>query len=467
MIEMRKQSKIWGMAAIMTLSTVGFIQPAAKSAPKVLKIVYHFQTGSASNPSGEWLQNVATQFQKQHPGVKVKIQEIISSEADYYTKLDLLQSSNSTSPDVVMEDTFLIGSDSSGGYLRNLTPDVKKWPEWQKFYASMKGITTYNGKVWGVPYQTGDGFLWYNKTIFKKVGLPTNWHPKTWAQVLQAAALIRKKDPQVIPFNMYSGIPLGEASSLWGFQMLLAGTGNNLYNYQTNQWVGKSPGFLRSLGFIQKVFKSGLGPPLSDALTASWQTVVDTKELPAGQVAINLDLSSLPANWAPSSSSSWPAWKNVMGYTAMPTENGQTPGYDTVSGGWALSISRRAQYPMLAWDFIKLATNAHNMAYENSKVNGLVTNSIVSPTSAYEKSPEVSFATKLLRETSFRPAFPNYPRVSYAIQTAMEEVMTGQLTPLAAMDRYDQTLTGIVGKKHVEVVNKAETAVELHPAVSK
>ncbi len=59
------------------------------------------------------------------------------------------------------------------------------------------------------------------------------------------------------------------------------------------------------------------------------------------------------------------------------------------------------------------------------------------------------------------------PRISYAIQTAMEEVMTGQLTPQAAMDKYDQTITGIVGKKHVEVVNKAETAVELHPAVSK
>jgi multiple sugar transport system substrate-binding protein len=321
--------------------------------------------------------------------------------------------------------------------------------------------------VWGVPYRTGDGFLWYNKNLFKKVGLPTNWHPKTWAQVLQAAALIKKKDPQVIPFNMYSGIPLGEASSLWGFQMLLAGTGNNLYNYQTNQWIGKSPGFLQSLNFIQKVFKSGLGPPLSDALTASWQTVVDTKELPAGQVAIDLDLNALPGDWAPGTSSTWSQWSKVMGYTAMPTENGQAPGYDTVSGGWALSISRRAQYPTLAWDFIKLATNSGNMAYADSTTTGLTTNSLVSPTSAYEKSPEVTFANKLLKETALRPAFPDYPRVSYAIQTAMEEVMTGQESPQEAMNKYDQTVTGIVGKKNVEVLTTAETKAELHPSVSK
>lgn len=466
-MNVRHRSALWVMtSAVMTLGVTG-LAPVGHPASKVVKVVYFFQTGSTSNPTGDWLHRVAVQFQRRHPGVKVQLQEVIASEANYYTKLDLLQSATSTSPDVVMEDTFLIGSDSSGGYLRNLTPNVRQWPEWKKFYAPMKQITTYNGKVWGVPYRTGDGFLWYNKNIFKKVGLPTHWHPKTWAQVLQVASLIKKKDPQVIPFNVYSGIPLGEASSLWGFQLLLAGTGNNLYNYQTNQWIGKSPGFLHTLGFIQKIYKSGLGPPLSEALTTTMQTVADTKLLPEGKLAIDLDLNALPGNWAPGTSSSWPQWKNVMGYTAMPTQNGQAPGHETVSGGWALSISKRAQYPALAWEFIKLATNGANMAYADATTTGLTTNSIVLPTSTYEKSPEVAFATKLLKETSFRPAFPNYPRISYAIQTAMEEVMTGQLTPQAAMDKYDQTITGIVGKKHVEVVNKAETAVELHPAVSK
>jgi hypothetical protein len=54
MVVLRKRSKVWGMAAVMmTLSTMGFMQPSSTAAPKVLKIVYFFQTGSTSNPTGD------------------------------------------------------------------------------------------------------------------------------------------------------------------------------------------------------------------------------------------------------------------------------------------------------------------------------------------------------------------------------------------------------------------------------
>ncbi|MGI8825085.1 MAG: extracellular solute-binding protein [Chloroflexota bacterium] len=53
--------------------------------------------------------------------------------------------------------------------------------------------------------------LWYNKAIFKKVGLPVPWHPKTWNDLLAATRQIKAKEPGVIPYNIYSGTPAGEA----------------------------------------------------------------------------------------------------------------------------------------------------------------------------------------------------------------------------------------------------------------
>jgi hypothetical protein len=48
----------------------------------------------------------------------VKIQNIVTtSESTYYAKLDLLERSASTSPNIVYEDSFLVKSDAAAGYL--------------------------------------------------------------------------------------------------------------------------------------------------------------------------------------------------------------------------------------------------------------------------------------------------------------------------------------------------------------
>ncbi len=43
-----------------------------------------------------------------NPNIKVKLEPIIASEGDYYTKLDLMMRSASTAPDLVREDSFLV-----------------------------------------------------------------------------------------------------------------------------------------------------------------------------------------------------------------------------------------------------------------------------------------------------------------------------------------------------------------------
>ncbi len=440
---------------------------STSAAPKNLKIVYWFPKGVSVNAMGMWLSHVRTQFEKTHPGVHVSFQKIVSGESAYYTKLDLMQSSTSTAPDVVMEDTFLISSDASAGYLKNLTPLLKKWSGWKQYFPALKSITTYGGKTWGIPYSTDARYLWYNKNLFKKAGLPVPWHPSTWAQVLSAAHTIKRKVPGVIPMNVYSGIPMGESATMQGFEMLLYGTGNSLYDYSTHKWVVKSPGFLSSLQLIKNLYGSHLGPPLSEALTSTMGSLVETTLLPKQKLAIDLDGMWLPGAWKPGTSSPWPQWTKVMGYTPMPTENGQSPHYTSLSGGWALSISKKAQHPNLAWSFIKLACNKQNTAYINAHWVTLSPRKDSATTHEYlSAAPNMGFSTNMLKYTFYRPAFPAYAKISYQIQQAMEEVMTGKMTPQQAMNQYASAVTKIVGTSHVEVLHHAETAAQLRPSAS-
>jgi multiple sugar transport system substrate-binding protein len=456
-------------AAVVSLATVTAACGSAGGAnssgggKNTIEVTYQFQqTPGAVDTSGEWFKKVIPQFEKQHPGVKVTLNAINASENDYYTKLDLLESSRSTTPDIVMEDTFLVSSDEEAGYLRPLTKLVDSWPDWQKFVPIMKTITSYNGQVWGVPFSTDDRYLWYNADIFTKAGIPVPWHPATWAQVLSTLQTIHRKDPGVIPMNIYAGVPQGEAATMQGFEMLLYGTGYTLYDYKTGKWVVQDPGLTDAFRFLYDVYHNNLGAPPSQELTGTWGQTVALDLLPKSKLAVDLDGMWLPQNWP---GKQFPGWQNIMRWTPMPTMNGQAPGYATLSGGWALSIPKYSPHPGLAWDFIKLATDTANEAYYGKVSANLPTRTDSAKVPLYAHSePNITFSNSLLTHTYYRPAFPVYPKVSYVIQQLSGNIITGTMTPAQAASSYTSQVRKIVGASHAESLSSPMTHAQEYPA---
>src|SRR3954469_24923479 len=124
------------------------------------------------------MQKVKAEFEKANAGSTVQLIPIEAAENDYYTKLNLMQRSPKTAPDVVYEDTFLINSDIQAGYLLPLDSYLQKWADWQQFVGTAKAAAkAQDGKTYGVPDGTDTRGLWYNKKIFAKAGLPANWRP--------------------------------------------------------------------------------------------------------------------------------------------------------------------------------------------------------------------------------------------------------------------------------------------------
>ena len=62
-----------------------------------------------------------------------------------------------------------------------------------------------------MPDGTDTRGLWFSKDVFAKAGLPADWQPKTWDEVLDAARTIKEKVPGVTPINVYTGKPAGGA----------------------------------------------------------------------------------------------------------------------------------------------------------------------------------------------------------------------------------------------------------------
>ncbi|MEU7258699.1 extracellular solute-binding protein [Streptomyces rimosus] len=440
-------------AAVLAAGTLTACGGGSGGDKNTLKVAFPKDTNNKVTVRDDYVELVARAFEKANPGKKVKLIPIQASENDYYAKIQQMMRSPKTAPDLVYEDTFLINSDIAAGLLRPLDPYLGKWADWKQFEPAAKAAARgQDGRTYGVPDGTDTRGLWFNKKIFKKAGLPQDWQPKTWDEVLAAARTVKRKVPGVIPLNVYTGKGAGEAAVMQGFEMLLYGTGKDqLYDPATKKWVTGTKGFRDSLEFLRTVYGEKLGPDVSDALSPNIQTNVATELMPEEKLAIDLDGSWLGQQWQPKGGGKpWPEWPTVLGRAAFPTQHGAAPGKVSLAGGWTWSVPRQSQRPDLAWKLIETFQTKHNAVEWCVRGAQIAVRKDVAADPAYLKSlPGIGFFTGLVKISQFRPALPVYPKVSAAIGEAMEAVTSGDASPKQAADAYDEQLKSIVDGRTV------------------
>ncbi|MHA6628462.1 extracellular solute-binding protein [Pseudonocardia sichuanensis] len=417
---------------------------SAEAEANTLRISY--QQWGSGRIIQDYLTRVAGAFAVRNPHVTVELVPLVASENDFFTKNELMMSSERTTSDIVYEDTFILKSDIAAGYLRPIDDYVEPWPVWNEFYdVAQQAVRGEDGRVYAVPAPTDTRAIWYHRELFAQAGLPVPWEPRNWDDLLTAFRTIRERLPDVIPVNIFAGKPQGEKTSMQGVQMLLYGTGSVLYDEATRKWVTGSAGLVDSLRFIQTVYAEELGPGLADALDPNIAETINTSWLPEGRIAAAIDGNWINQNWGPGKPGEWPEWAETMAVAAMPTQFGQDPGVVTLAGGWSWALPSRAPNPDLAWQFLtEMCSTEHVLAWtiDDNKVSNR--RDVVSHPDYRGYSPTIEFFTDLVPLATYRPALAPYPQVSNALQTATDAAMRG-VPPEAAAAAYDAAVAEIVG----------------------
>ena len=419
---------------------------------KELTVVYR-SPGSVDSLKKFFDSGVVDEFEKEHPDIDVKIAPITASEGDYFSKVALQMKSAETAPDVVSEDTFMLNSDANVGYLEPLDDRISDWDEWGNIIENLKsGVTAEDGKVYGIPSTSDSRGLWYSKELFQEAGLPVPWEPKNWNDVLDAAITIKEKTDGVTPLFMQVGKANGEAVSMQTLEMLLYGTGDTLYDENEKKWVVDSPGLLESFRFIEQVYnEENLGPDFSVVMSGQSGNVAFQQLFPQKKLAIALDGSWNARNWAENGAAPIENVEEKIGFAPMPTQEGQDPGTITMSGGWAWAIPSKADMKEEAWEFIQFLMEKENSINRSLTDGNLNTRTDAVEVEEYVNRPYAKEAQAFLENAQFRPANDKYPAVSTQLQTVVEAVATGKLSPEDAVEQYKAGVERVVGKENTKV----------------
>jgi multiple sugar transport system substrate-binding protein len=439
-----------------TITVAGGSAVSSASGPtKTLTVMYweNFDT-PGTNATPKLIKAAAAELAAQHPGAKVVLEPVTTdSESTYYAKIDLAQRSAATAPDVVMEDSFLIGSDASAGFIQPI-PQLATWSGWSHFPTAMQNIATYKGKIYGAMNSTDVQLLYYNTTLFKKAGIAVPWQPHSFADIVTASKALSKIGSGVIPTWLYTGTPLGEASSFRGMEVFLDGTHDRLFDSQTNKWEISGPGFTATWNFLASMRK--YEEPESDWSNPNGSSTVNLNLMPEGKVGIVVDGSWVSTSYVPGGPKPQPSFFTTFKEAQMP--NNGTSGYTDQSGGFAWSLSAHAANPSLSISLIEDLSSASNIAAFNATDGNIPprTDATAQPqwTKENKIDPVLTFATQQLAYTNYRPNAPAYPQISTEIAALTGDISAGTMTAAQAEKAYATKVTSIVGASNVEKMSK-------------
>ena len=328
---------------------------------KVIKVAYGstyvFDTEGLTK---KWWNQVAQQFEAQNPGVKIQLVPIPGSYNDIVNKLSLLYRSPSTAPDVAEIPTGQIGLWQSSGFLAPLDTYLPSTSWWSKFPAVVQSEGTFGGKVYAVDQGENDSALFYNKTMFRKAGLPVPWTPHNWADIVAAAAKIKASVPGVIPLWFLAGAGSGANGLLQGINNFIVGTSTPKIQADTtgNKWVVDSPGIRAALGLLKQVMGAGYDASVSQLFSPNAVTTPLTL-FAHGKLAMAVGSNYYTGNWTKFIGAPyWAQAPQTMGVTPIPTQNGG--GIASTLGGWDYAVSAHSGNPSAAFKLINIMEDQQN-----------------------------------------------------------------------------------------------------------
>lgn len=413
--------------------------------------------GVASGDELTWLQEVVkpefeAKMAEEGTNVTVNVVEFVGDDLRQQYVLDL---GVGEGPDIMSFDGFWLPEFVEGGLLQPLTSvvgeEALEWDGWDVTPEGLKEIIGFNGELYGIARGTDARVIWYRADLLEQAGLPADWQPTSWAELLDAARAVKDNLEGVTPLQLNAGTAMGEATTMQGYLMALLGAGHHIYDFDEGKWIVSSPGILDTLNLYKTIY---VDEELGDPRFQLSQNGRDQsfEAFSNGEVAMLVEGDYFWRGPLAPETGNFPMANRdeVVKFAFMPAEepgagfNGQD--FVTISGGTGYVLNPNTDHPQEAWELLTYMFSLE--ALEGlQEIQPRIRARTDVPVTGDETMSRI--AEEVLPLTTIRPQLPEYNRVSTEAQLMTERVVSGEMTPEEAMQAYDEAVTEIVGEENV------------------
>ena len=389
---------------------------------------------------GEVLVTMLPEFERQHPGIKVRVQTLPWTAA--HAKL-LTAFASDALPDVFQLGNTWMPEFAAIGALAPLDDRLaaSTMTRADDYFPGILDTNRIDGTLYGLPWNVDTRLLFYRTDVLQRLGFAEP--PRTWDEWRTMQAAIKR---DVGPERYAILLPLNE------FEPQLAlGLQQDEPLLRENGRYGnfRSAGFRSALGFYHEMFANGWAPKMTNTQIANvWV------EFGRGFYAFYV---SGPWNIAEFKKRLPEALKDDWSTAMLPGPNG--PGA-SIAGGSSMVLDVRGKHQDAAWTLVEYLAQPSIQLELNRKLGSLPSrrSSWDDPELANDKYAQAFRAQlELVKPT---PKVPEWEQIAQEIRIVSERLVAGEYDLDRAVEELDARADRILEKRRWMLDRAADARVQ-------
>ena len=366
------------------------------------------------------LNEVIPAFERLHPDIKIEWEHL--GREDMRERM-VVATAGGAGPDIIIDGNNLLGSRVATGLATPIDHYLETWELHDQVVTPHLGV--YQGKTYGIPFDTKAAPLAYRVDFFEESGLDSSRPPQTWSEYLDAAKKITRISGDQVT-RVGAEVPGSLSSHVRFFNVLLQQNGGQLLDETltkvdfNNELGAETLRWLRDL--VQSVTPIGYELP-----QLSYR---------AGHVGMSFTEVSISRVLAPV--------PDVAEATAvaLPLMKGDGLTRRVASGGGTgISISDHSAHKDEAWTFVSFLMNIENQIAIHAAQESLPTlrDAILHRAfSTNHLAVGMSEAAPYILEFERGESVPEYDDVRNAIGTQFRSAFAGEISVEEALMQAEQ-----------------------------
>lgn len=399
-------------------------------------------------------QELVDRFNEQNQGeIQVEFQQQSSVTDEYFQSLVSDFGAGAEPPvDVIAGDVVWAAEFAQNGWIEDLSRRMYSDYEPQVPDAFLNGAmssVSYRNSLWGVPWFTDVGLLYYRRDLLDDAGL--GQAPTTWSGLKEIANEIKEQAGTRYGFVFqgadYEGGVVNGAEFIWnaGGEILVGNVtaldSDRPRSLDPNVVTINTPRSVQGLTTERSMITDDVAP----------QEVTDYREQDSYEAFLNGDavfMRGWPFMYALAARQEFPVSPDQVGIAALPVEEEGLQSWGCL-GGWNMYMSSASQNKDAAWEFIKFMTAAEQQKYRALEGSFLPTlTSLYEDQEILNQVPVIDLAgNTVLDNARARPITPFYSDISRRLASGFNASLSGETDPEQVIQNLQGELENIIRQR--------------------